>query len=89
MALAKREPDKVTLTDYCQTNTASCIGEGAANAPVTIIEISDFGCPHCRDFHQQTWPAVCAETQVWAQLLRMSFPKRQKSRLLKGRKEGG
>jgi protein-disulfide isomerase len=58
MALSFQETDKVTLADYCQTSTASCIAEGAANAPVTIIEISDFGCSHCRDFHQQTWPSL-------------------------------
>ena len=28
---------------------------GNANAPLTIIEFSDYQCPFCQRFHQQTW----------------------------------
>jgi protein-disulfide isomerase len=50
--LALREPERQTLSQYCQTSDGNCIVEGAENAPVTLVEVSDFGCVHCRDFHQ-------------------------------------
>src|SRR3989344_3697065 len=33
---------------------------GAANAPVTIIEFSDFQCPYCRQFWRDTLPQIKA-----------------------------
>jgi protein-disulfide isomerase len=31
---------------------------GEANAPITIVEYSDFNCGYCLRFHQQTYPAI-------------------------------
>jgi protein-disulfide isomerase len=39
------------LADYCAANPENCIVEGVENAPVTIVEVSDYGCGHCRNFH--------------------------------------
>jgi protein-disulfide isomerase len=31
---------------------------GADDAPVRVIEFSDYGCGYCRKFHQETWPVL-------------------------------
>ncbi|MFH1344801.1 MAG: DsbA family protein [Pseudomonadota bacterium] len=31
---------------------------GSPEAPVTVIEYASLTCPHCRNFHVTTWPAV-------------------------------
>ncbi|MGH7566188.1 MAG: DsbA family protein [Gemmatimonadota bacterium] len=31
---------------------------GGADAAVTIVEFSDFQCPHCKTFHEQIFPAL-------------------------------
>ena len=31
---------------------------GADNAPVRVVEFSDYGCGYCRKFHQETWPVL-------------------------------
>jgi protein-disulfide isomerase len=48
--LALREPETQTLAEYCAASD-NCVSYGDANAPVTFVEVSDFGCPHCRNFH--------------------------------------
>lgn len=42
------------LAEFCDANPENCNFTGDANAPVTFVEVSDFGCPHCRDFHVNT-----------------------------------
>jgi protein-disulfide isomerase len=39
------------LTNFCNSNEANCIEQGASDAPVTFIEVSDYGCGHCRNFN--------------------------------------
>ncbi|MBW3533604.1 MAG: DsbA family protein [Gemmatimonadetes bacterium] len=31
---------------------------GRADAPVRIVEFSDFGCGYCRQFHEEAWPVL-------------------------------
>ena len=32
--------------------------QGSASAPVWVIEVSDFQCPYCKEWHDQTYPAL-------------------------------
>lgn len=34
---------------------------GTDEAPVRVVEMSDYGCGYCRRFHQETWPTLHEE----------------------------
>lgn len=70
--LALREPEPLSITAYCENNEEACVEIGDANAPVTVIEVSDFGCSHCRDFHMNTYQAL-QDTFVDPGLVRWVF----------------
>lgn len=51
-ATSSAEPTRsFVLADYCTANPENCIFEGADTAPITVVEVSDYGCGHCRNFH--------------------------------------
>lgn len=55
LALRTPAPETVLpLADFCDENPENCAVDGDTNAPVTLVEVSDFGCPHCQDFHRET-----------------------------------
>src|SRR5256885_10190286 len=35
--------------------------QGSANAPLSLIEVSDFQCPYCKQWHDQTYTAFLAQ----------------------------
>ena len=49
--LALREPPTQSLAAYCEANPERCEVLGSGEAPVSVVEVSDYGCPHCRDFN--------------------------------------
>ena len=45
-------PEPVSsIADYCAENPDNCVVKGNPEAPVTVVEVSDYGCPHCRNFN--------------------------------------
>ncbi len=46
-----------------ETDSSSIVEmtQGAADAPVTIIEYASFTCPHCAAFHEDTYPKLKAD----------------------------
>ena len=72
--LALQEPERLTLEDHCIQNPGSCVVQGEANAPVTIVEVLDFGCSHCRDFYMETAPLIEAEYIESGQVRWLAYP---------------
>ena len=55
LALRPTQAEPVqTLAEYCAENSDNCISLGEDSAPVTLVEVSDFGCVHCQSFHAET-----------------------------------
>ena len=59
--LAFREPARLNLLGYCNNNPDNCVVLGNEDAEVTVVEVSDYGCSHCRDFNLETAPILEAQ----------------------------
>ncbi|MCA9899574.1 MAG: DsbA family protein [Ardenticatenaceae bacterium] len=59
--LAFREPARLSLLGFCNNNPENCIVVGNEDAEVTVVEVSDYGCSHCRDFNLETSPLLEAQ----------------------------
>lgn len=68
-------PEAVSLVAYCAANEANCVSKGDADAPVTVVEISDYGCSHCRDFNLEGTADALDEAYVQTEQIRwISLP---------------
>ncbi len=47
-----------TLAGYCAENEGNCMTLGSETAPVTLVEVSDYGCGHCKNFNLNTAPEI-------------------------------
>lgn len=61
IALTFREPTQLNLLAYCNNNADNCIVLGDEEADVAVVEVSDYGCSHCRDFNLETAPLLETE----------------------------
>lgn len=47
---------------------------GSSDAPITIIEFSDYECPYCQRWHQEAWPQIQAKYGDQIRLIFRDFP---------------
>ena len=47
---------------------------GRDDAPITIIEFSDYECPYCRKWHDEVWPLIQKEYKNKVRLVYRDFP---------------
>ncbi len=58
-ALADKSPSgKVAVDELMAPNALPDVVEGAANAPVTIVEYASMTCSHCAAFHHDVYPEL-------------------------------
>ncbi len=50
-----------TLAEVMQPGALPEMAQGNTNAPVTIVQYASLTCPHCRHFHETTYPQVKRE----------------------------
>jgi protein-disulfide isomerase len=68
------EEENLLLQTYCENNLDNCITRGNVDAPVTIVEVSDYNCPHCRTFNMETAPLIDEQYVKSGQVRYISLP---------------
>jgi protein-disulfide isomerase len=59
-ATAQASGDSAAENDLLERADAGRI-QGAPNAPIWLVEISDFQCPFCKQWHDETYPLIKRE----------------------------
>ena len=49
---------KTSLLNYCKDNPDRCISQGNSSSKVKVYEFSDYGCPACKAYNNDTEPQV-------------------------------
>jgi len=65
------DPKQVTRYDVSADDDPSF---GPADAPITIIEFSDYQCPYCQKWHAQVWTKIAATYPDQVRLVYRDFP---------------
>jgi len=68
---AQAEPQQVQRYDVPEDDDPVF---GPDEAPITIIEFSDFECPYCRRWHLEVWPQIQANYGDQVRLVYRDFP---------------
>lgn len=63
-----------SLAEFCADNEANCVSEGSSAAPVTIVEVSDYGCGHCKNFNLDTADLIRAQYVDTGQVRWITLP---------------
>lgn len=61
-------------TRYCEENSERCVIVGNPEAEVTMIEVVDYGCPHCASFNATKAPTLLADYVETDQVRWMVMP---------------
>ena len=61
-------------TGYCEANPERCVAVGNPEADVTMIEVVDYGCPHCANFNATKAPTLLANYVETDQVRWIIFP---------------
>jgi protein-disulfide isomerase len=64
-------PDDIQRFDVSEDDDPSW---GRDNAPITIIEFSDYECPYCRKWHLEVWPQIQKKYKNKVRLVYRDFP---------------
>ncbi|MFK7804681.1 MAG: DsbA family protein [Anaerolineae bacterium] len=61
-------------TLYCDENPENCVVVGNPEADVTMIEVVDYGCPHCASFNRDKAPTLLGDYVETDQVRWMIMP---------------
>ncbi len=68
------QPQATQVTQRYTVETGDDPSLGSADAPVTIIEFSDYECPYCRKWYTEAWPQIQKAYPGQVRLVYRDFP---------------
>jgi protein-disulfide isomerase len=73
-AAAVAQPTSTTVGTRFEVSVDDDPSLGPANAPITIIEFSDYQCPYCTKWNNEVWPRIKKEYPDQVRLVYRDFP---------------
>ncbi len=69
-----QQAEQTGLIAYCEENPEHCVFEGSDTAPVTLLEVFDFACVHCRNFNLEGLPVFKNQYKDSGQVRFVTYP---------------